>query len=158
MPRRRRKRREPTHNWQEIQQQSLWPEQEQYEQLRPMLLFGETSAERAKETATSERTLRYQADQFEQYGMISLFPSEHTPTPVEPGRNLPPEMCLIFQRLERLQAKIEQEVKGKLAELLEDSTDQQEPFRLSKKRRICPFVFIGMRFSDWQMREFPICQ
>src|SRR5260221_10595787 len=24
--------------------------------------------------------------------MISLFPSEHAPTPVEPGRNLPPEM------------------------------------------------------------------
>src|SRR5258707_11198396 len=57
-----------------------------------MLLFGQTSAERAKETGTSERTLRYQADQFEREGMISLFPSEHASTPVEPGRNLPPEM------------------------------------------------------------------
>jgi putative transposase len=92
VPRRRRERREPTHNWQEIQQQSLWPEQEQYERLRPMLLFGQTSAERAKETGSSERTLRYQADQFKREGMISLFPSEHAPTPVEPGRNLPPEM------------------------------------------------------------------
>jgi len=57
-----------------------------------MLLFGQTSAERAKETGTSERTLRYQADQFEQYGMISLFPREHAPTQASPGRNLPPEI------------------------------------------------------------------
>ncbi len=57
MPRRRRERREPTHDWQEIQQQTLWPEQEWYEKLRPMLLFGQTAASRAKETGTSERTL-----------------------------------------------------------------------------------------------------
>jgi transposase len=91
VPRRRRERRERTHEWQEIQQQTLWPEQEVYERLRPLVLFGETAASRAKETGVSERTLRYQADQFEQYGLASLFPKERAPA-TETGRNLPPEM------------------------------------------------------------------
>ncbi len=95
MPARKRKRREPTHNWQEIQQQALWPEQEQYERLRPIVLFGQTAASRAKETGTSERTLHDQADQFERYGMISLFHQPRPPSP-EPGRNLPPEMCQLI--------------------------------------------------------------
>ena len=81
----RRERRERTHEWQEIQQQTLWPEQEAYERLRPIVLFGETAASRAKETGASERTLHYEADQFEQYGMASLFPKEHAPAP-ETGR------------------------------------------------------------------------
>jgi hypothetical protein len=92
VPRRRRERREPTHDWQEIQQQTLWPEQEWYEKLRPMLLFGQTAASRAKETGTSERTLHYKADQFEQEGMASLFPNERTSTAVSPGRNLPEDL------------------------------------------------------------------
>ncbi len=53
-----------------------------YEKLRPMLLFGQTAASRAKETGTSERTLHYKADQFEQEGMVSLFPNERTSTAV----------------------------------------------------------------------------
>jgi len=40
MPARKRKRRERTHDWQEIQQQTLWPEQEQYERLRPKSRLG----------------------------------------------------------------------------------------------------------------------
>jgi len=91
MPARKRKRRERTHEWQEIQQYTLWPEQEVYERLRPVILFGETAAERAKETGASERTLHYQAKQFEQQGMASLFPKERTPSP-EAGRSLPSEM------------------------------------------------------------------
>jgi hypothetical protein len=101
VPRRRRVRRERTHDWEEIQQQTLWPEQEVYERLRPLVLFGETAASRAKETGVSERTLRYQADQFEQYGMASLFPKEPA-SPPDPGRNLPPEMRqLIVDRKRR---------------------------------------------------------
>jgi putative transposase len=91
VPRRRRERRERTHEWKEIQQQTLWPEQEAYERLRPIVLFGETAASRAKEIGVSERTLHYQADQFEQYGMVSLFPKDHSPTSA-PGGSLPPEM------------------------------------------------------------------
>lgn len=79
----------------------VFPEQEVYERLRPLVLFGETAASRAKETGGSPRTLRYQADQFEQYGMASLFPKEPA-SPRDPGRNLPPEMRqLIVDRKRR---------------------------------------------------------
>jgi putative transposase len=91
MPARKRKLRERTHDWQEIQHYTLWPEQEQYERLRPVILFGETAAERAKETGTSERTLYHQARLFEQEGMASLFHKERAPS-TETGRSLPPEM------------------------------------------------------------------
>jgi transposase len=91
VPTRKRKLRERTHDWQEIQQYTLWPEQEVYERLRPVVLFGETAAHRAKEIGASERTLRYQASQFERYGMASLFPSERAPS-AETERNLPAEM------------------------------------------------------------------
>ena len=40
MPARKRNRRERTHEWQDIQQATLWPEQEVYERLRPIVLFG----------------------------------------------------------------------------------------------------------------------
>jgi putative transposase len=98
MPARKRKRRERTHDWQEIQQQTLWPEQTAYELLCPIVLFGETAAERAKETGASERTLHYQADQFERYGMVSLFRQPRSPSP-EPGRSLPPQMCQLIVNL-----------------------------------------------------------
>ena len=98
MPARKRKRRSRTHDWQEIQQATLWPEQEVYERLRPIVLFGETAAERAKETGASERTLHYQANLFEQEGMASLFHKEH-PTDPQPGRSLPPEICQLIVNL-----------------------------------------------------------
>jgi hypothetical protein len=72
MPARKRKRREPTHEWQEIEQLVLWPEQEVYERLRPVILFGQTAAERAKETRASERTLHRQVKLFEQEGGHAL--------------------------------------------------------------------------------------
>jgi hypothetical protein len=91
VPRHRRERRARTHDWQAIQQQTLWPEQEAYERLRPIVLFGETAASRAKETGVNERTLHYQADRFERYGMVSLFPKVTAPLP-DPGQRLPPEL------------------------------------------------------------------
>lgn len=97
MPRQR-KRRKPTHDWQEIKQTTLWPEQETYERLRPIILFGETAAERAKETGASSRTLHRQARLFEQEGMASLFPKERPPS-AETGRSLPPSMCQLIVSL-----------------------------------------------------------
>jgi hypothetical protein len=99
MPARKRKRRERTHDWHEIQQATLWPEQEAYERLRPIVLFGETAAERAKETGGSPRTLHYQARRFEQEGMASLFPKPSS-EPLPPGLKLPPEMCQLIVNLE----------------------------------------------------------
>jgi len=91
MSARKRKRRERTHDWQEIKQYTLWPEQEVYERLRPVILFGETAAERAKDIGASERTLHDQAKRFEELGMLSLFHKAPSP-PAETGRSLPPEM------------------------------------------------------------------
>ncbi len=75
MPGPKRTRRERTHDWEQIQQWTLWPEQVLYEQSRPMLLFGETAGERAKEIDVPRRTLARKSDEFEQYGMQSLFSS-----------------------------------------------------------------------------------
>src|SRR6266581_9558858 len=91
MPRSKRPQRERTHDWQRIQQYTLWPEQKVYELLRPVVLFNESAAERAQETGTAERTLQRKAEQFESYGMASLFPKEPT-TPSDDARSLPPDM------------------------------------------------------------------
>jgi len=86
-----RPRRERTHDWQKIQQYTLWPEQQLYEKLRPVVLFNESAAERARETETAERTLQRKADLFKSRGMASLFPKEPV-LPSEDARALPPDM------------------------------------------------------------------
>ena len=92
MPAPKRSRRERTEEWQSIQQWSLWPEQELYEQIRPIILFGQTPGERAKETGTAQRTLSRKADEFERYGMQSLFASEEQGGARETSNSLPTEI------------------------------------------------------------------
>src|ERR1700680_671194 len=70
MPGKKRPRRERTHDWQQIQQYTLWPEQKVYELLRPVVLFQEDAAERASETWAAERMLQPRANQFEQHGIM----------------------------------------------------------------------------------------
>ena len=50
MSRGKRTKREQTQNWGQIEQYSLWPEQIQYELIRPCVLFHESAATRAQET------------------------------------------------------------------------------------------------------------
>jgi hypothetical protein len=73
MPAPKRPRREPTYAWDQIHFYVTWPEQEVYELLRPINLFGETAAERAATTGIAERTLARKADHFDAVGMASLF-------------------------------------------------------------------------------------
>src|SRR5215475_13633789 len=75
MPGPKRNRRERTDEWANIRQWTLWPEQELYEQIRPLVLFHETAGERAKAIDVPQRTLSRKADAFEQSGMAALFPS-----------------------------------------------------------------------------------
>lgn len=57
-PKRRRKRFEPTDDWEQLELLCAWPEQVRYELIRPMALFGASAAERSRQTgAASERTL-----------------------------------------------------------------------------------------------------
>ena len=69
MPEPKRVRRKHTEEWASIKQWTLWTEQELYEQIRPIVLFGQTPGERAKEINAAQRTLSRKADEFEQYGM-----------------------------------------------------------------------------------------
>jgi transposase len=92
MPSPKRERRERTHEWESIQQRTLWPEQQLYEAIRPLLLFGETAGEREKEIDVPRRTLARKADEFEKYGMRSLFASEEQGGARETPNTLPEEI------------------------------------------------------------------
>ena len=102
MPAPKRPKREPTDDWDQLR---LWvssPEQETYELLRPIVLFGRTPAVRAAETGTPERTLRRRVERFEQRGMVSLF--ETVTPPATDRRQLPDEIrqaILVRTRNER---------------------------------------------------------
>lgn len=74
--RRKRKRVEPTHEWEQLVSLFEWPEQENYEVIRPLVLFGELVVERSEQTGVSERTLYRRVEGFEREGMESLFSVE----------------------------------------------------------------------------------
>ena len=91
MPRQRYERREPTHDWQQIQPLLKDSAQIQYEILRPVILWGQTPRERAAETGMSQRTIYYKANLFDQAGMASLLPPEPPPpVPKQDKRQLSP--------------------------------------------------------------------
>jgi hypothetical protein len=83
MPKRRYERREPSHDWQQIQPLLKDPAQIQYEILRPVVLWGQTPKERGAETGVSPRTIYYRANLFDQAGMASLLPAA---PPLKQGR------------------------------------------------------------------------
>jgi len=84
---RRRRRIEPTDDWEQLKLLCLWPEQLAYEEIRPTALFGVPVPDRAKETGSSERTLYRKVSRFEAEGVDSLFASEGAKR-----RGLPPAM------------------------------------------------------------------
>lgn len=85
----RRRRVEPTDQWEQIELLCGWPEQRDYELIRPLVLFGGPADARARETGeASSRTLRRRAARFEVEGMESLFGSEAA----HRRKKLPPAM------------------------------------------------------------------
>lgn len=68
---------DPTDDWEQIELLCAWPEQERYEQIRPLVLFDASVAGRAAEVGVSESTLYRRLGRFEARGMESLFGSEH---------------------------------------------------------------------------------
>ncbi|CAA9459205.1 MAG: hypothetical protein AVDCRST_MAG02-1854 [uncultured Rubrobacteraceae bacterium] len=85
MGRRKRRRLDRTHEWEQIELPCAWDEQEEYERIRPLVVFGEPVPERAAETRTSKRTLYRRIAAFREEGMASLFSS-----PKAKRRVLPP--------------------------------------------------------------------
>jgi transposase len=86
--RRNRRRVEPTDEWEALVPLFLWPEQENYEVIRPLVLFGSSMVERAERTGVSERTLYRRTSRFEDEGMEGLF----DPKTSRERRRLPPAM------------------------------------------------------------------
>src|SRR5207248_4067002 len=93
MPKRRYERREPTHDWKQIQPLLKDTAQINYEVIRPVILWGQTPKERGAETGVSPRTIYYRANLFDQAGMASLLPPEPPPpVPKVDKRSLPPDI------------------------------------------------------------------
>jgi putative transposase len=82
-----RKRIEPTDDWQELLPLFWWPEQREYERIRQPVLFGSSAAERAQETGVSERTIQRRIERFGAEGMEGLFAAKATHK-----RRLPPNI------------------------------------------------------------------
>lgn len=101
MPSPKRARREHTDEWASIKQWTLWPEQTLYEEIRPIILFGQTPGERAKEIDAAQRTLSRKADAFEKYGMASLFATQEPRDQTETSRSLPEEIRQLIVDLHR---------------------------------------------------------
>jgi putative transposase len=85
MGRRKRRRMDPTDDWQQLELLCVWEEQREYERIRPLVLFGGPVPERSAETGVSERVLYRKIAAFREEGMQSLFSS-----PKAKRRVLPP--------------------------------------------------------------------
>lgn len=85
MGRRKRRRADPAHDWEQIELLCVWNEQKDYERIRPLVLFGESVPERSAQTGVSERVLYRKIAAFREEGMGSLFAS-----PKAKRRVLPP--------------------------------------------------------------------
>lgn len=82
MPKLARRRTPPTEDWQQLQLSLRWPEQVAYELIRPIVLFGRSPTQRARETGHSRRTLHRKAERFDTLGMTSLFAPSPASTPM----------------------------------------------------------------------------
>ena len=90
MPAKLRPRRDSTDDWDQLRLLVTSPEQATYEVLRPIVLFGQSIPERARETGVPERTLRRRVARFATFGMRSLF-ADLTDSPPD-RRRLPAEL------------------------------------------------------------------
>jgi hypothetical protein len=88
VPKRQRVRRPITDEWAQLRLLCTWPEQETYERIRPIVLFGQSPTERARQTGTVRRSLYRKAAAFTQLGLAGL-PGE---PPIDDHRRLPEPM------------------------------------------------------------------
>jgi len=61
-----------TDEWDDLQLRFTWPEQHQYELIRPVVLFGLTAADRGDQTGVAARTIARRADRFATEGFAAL--------------------------------------------------------------------------------------
>jgi hypothetical protein len=70
---------QPTDEWAQLRLLVSSPEQAMYELLRPIVLFGQPTTIRARETGVAARTLRRKVARFAAIGMRSLFEVDEPP-------------------------------------------------------------------------------
>src|SRR5215210_3109648 len=83
MPYRKRPRIDPTEDWSQLRLRLAWPEQVGYELIRPVVLFGLSPGERAKQTGIAELKTEYAAFRPHElaricYARFGRRPSPHT--------------------------------------------------------------------------------
>jgi Homeodomain-like domain len=90
MPKRRYERREPSHEWQQIQPLFKDTAQIHYQIIRLVVLWGQTPKERGAKTGVSPRTIYYRANLFDEAGTALLL----QPPPIlkQVRHSLPPDM------------------------------------------------------------------
>ena len=154
MPSPKRPRRERTEKWQDIQQWMLWPEQELYEQIRPLILFHETAGERAKEIDVPQRTLSRKADEFERYGMQSLFSSGEQGGARATGKTLPEE---VRQLIVDLHAELPTMSWREIAEVCYIRYGRRPDHKSVKHIATCgpPPSLSARRYQPWQLIPDP---
>lgn len=81
---RRRRQVEHTEDWEQLKLLMKWPEQERYEEIRPLVLFGDPVSERSEQIGGSERTLYRRVESFDREGVESLFATEQAKRQVLP--------------------------------------------------------------------------
>ncbi len=90
----------PTDDWHQLRLHLDWPEQISYELIRPVVIFGRSVLQRAKETGTAVRTIRRKADWFDALGMASLFPAQAQRADETPDRReIPRQLRQLFADL-----------------------------------------------------------
>src|SRR5215472_11607209 len=124
MPKARRERRERTDNYHLLQQWCRTPEQRLYEGIRPVVLFGLTTSERAEETGLDEHTLRRASDAFDRQGLLSLF------RPTKAERESHPRSLPVMMR-----------------QLIVDLKTEYPDFTLGEIATICAINYDGRRPS-----------
>src|SRR5919201_5381763 len=82
-------RRKALEEWLELRKRCPWPEQQRYEVLRSVVLFGQSPAERALETGVPRSSLYDRVKRFKDLDMISLF-ADSEERPSRP--TLPPDI------------------------------------------------------------------
>lgn len=75
-------------SWKQLALRFRWPEQRSYEIIRPVVLFGDSAEERARETGEPVRTLYRHLQRFGTAGFAGLTAAAHRPPP----RTLPPDV------------------------------------------------------------------
>ncbi len=103
MPKRKRVVQERTETWLRLRRHLKWPEHVLYELVRPVVVFGEMAADRARATGATERTIDRAADRFDAAGMRGLLPSDRPAAQDGDLRTLAPP---IRQRIVNLRAEV----------------------------------------------------